>query len=97
MAGYDEPDQNNISSLNPLVTPGVEVSDRNDNRCSIFDANDARALRNQAFIAHEGSSADKNVRVRLRGALHDDQNSNFSDVEDQEDGDKTPSDHLTRS
>ena len=63
--GFDEPDHNNISSLNPLVTPGVEMSDRNDNRCSLFNENDARLPRTQAFVVHDGSSTEKASHKRL--------------------------------
>lgn len=30
-----------LSSMNPLVTPGVDLTDREENRCSFFDANSA--------------------------------------------------------
>ena len=35
----DENDHHNLSSLNPLVTPGL--ADTSQNRCSLFEANNA--------------------------------------------------------
>ncbi len=68
--------------MNPLATPGVDASERKEKRCSIFDANDARALRSKAFIV-PNDNRDNKVSV----------NDAFSNDSD----DRTPSDHLTRS
>lgn len=36
---YEEMDKSDLSSMNPLVTPGVDVTERVENRCSLFEAN----------------------------------------------------------
>ena len=36
---YEEMDKSDLSSMNPLVTPGVDVTERGENRCSLFEAN----------------------------------------------------------
>ena len=36
---YEEMDKSDLSSMNPLVTPGIDMTDRGDNRCSLFEAN----------------------------------------------------------
>ena len=50
--GYEEMDKSDLSSMNPLVTPGVEVTERGENRCSLFDAN----------ISNQGSAAKRSQR-----------------------------------
>lgn len=72
-----------LSSMNPLVTPGVDMTDRCANRCSFFEANSGRRDQDQRLHKAEPTS-DEVVMYRQPDGEEEDNDDSYRENQNEE-------------